>query len=149
MRTCAGCGIDFLPAVKGGRARYHSEACRKAASRRRDAGHPALVPVPAPTETAAGMGRLEAATLRDLELWKKADTVVGVIALLLARRIDSGVDSGSGLAVLAKALTGYWKELHSTADTEDNPLTRLRRQRHLATAADLPDEPWNPDEDPA
>jgi hypothetical protein len=157
MRTCAGCGIDFIPATKGGRARFHSEACRKAASRRKAAGRPVLVAQPRAV-AAEGMGGLEAATLRDLERWGKTDTVMGWLVLLIARRLDSDRDSGSGIAALSKALLTYWTELSRAAERDgaDTPLTAFQRLRlhhgtsYPANGPGLPDEePWNPDEDPA
>lgn len=94
LRPCDSCRTSYD--AKRPSSRFCSERCRKRAQR----GHVApLIATPVADEAPAG---LRAATLADLSLVGREETSIGVAALALAGRIDSGQDTGSGLASLAR-----------------------------------------------
>ena len=93
--TCP-CGVEFE--AKHPRAKYHSDACRKRASRTKAAE-------PATTEAPADAGPVESATRADLVTAGKLATTLGQACVVLARRLDRPhMETGSGLASLASGL---------------------------------------------
>lgn len=80
---------------------------------------------------------VEDATREQLEEGGRADTPLGRAALLLARQMDAGGDTASGLA----SLTGRWVDVLARAldgaRAAADPLDEVqqRRQRRLGTSA--------------
>lgn len=97
LRRCDSCRDSYD--AKRPSSRFCSERCRKRAQR----GH--VAPPAAPVLILAvedGQAGLRAATLADLSAVGRQETSAGVAALVLAARIDSGQDTGSGIASLAR-----------------------------------------------
>ncbi len=69
------------------------------------------------------------ATLAQLVEAGREDTTLGVTALALAGRIDSGQDSGSALAALAKQLESTLESATKGANVVASPMDELRARR--------------------
>ena len=91
---CHGCGESFE--AKRRDAKWCSERCRKAASRR-----PGGPPAPPPVVSDGDSG-LVAAVIRDLTASGRLDTIAGRLAVELARQV-SAVDA-TGVAGLSREL---------------------------------------------
>jgi hypothetical protein len=110
-RDCAKCGRPLPLQVGRGRRRTKCETCspvRKPAKR---------VTVLAPLPT--GGESLVAATLAELERADVMSSALGQAALLLARRIEAGDDSGSAIASLVK----QWQDTMGRATAGAEPQT--------------------------
>lgn len=70
-----------------------------------------------------------AAVVRDLERVGQVETVLGQAALVLARQLDSGRDTGSSAAAVSKELDRLMARLVRQGSLEETPLDRVRRQR--------------------
>ena len=93
--NCADCNAK-LPPPRPGHPRTYCESC---SPQRRKSKEPVLVAVD-PVEP----GRVEIATRAELDAAGHSDTVLGMVALTLAERMDAKADTGSSMAALAKAL---------------------------------------------
>ncbi|MEI8082707.1 MAG: hypothetical protein WCI74_12765, partial [Actinomycetes bacterium] len=102
--------------------RKYCERCSP--PRRRKGAVPANV-IPLPT----GNGSCRAAVLTALRAAQVEHTVGGAVALLLAERLDSGTDSGSAIATLAKQLQATLADALRGTKVKDSPLDELRRRR--------------------
>lgn len=91
-RVCAVCGASMQG--RSPRARFCSDRCRGRARRHRD-----LVASP---PGVSAEGALVEATRAELGAGRGLDSAAGQAALVLAGRIDSGADSGTGLAALVR-----------------------------------------------
>lgn len=69
------------------------------------------------------------ATRQLLTRTRRTGTPGGQAALVLARRIDMGDDSGSSIAALVKQLQATLAEVTRDADTTTSPLDELRARR--------------------
>jgi hypothetical protein len=128
-KACATCGADFNP--RSHRGTYCSDKCRARAGylRKNGVSLPALRLAP-PAADAATDGSLTAVTQRDLDAWGLAHTVGATLALLLARAIDSGSFTGSGLTALTREYRVVWHEIEASSKPEvERPLDRIRRVR--------------------
>ena len=94
--VCEGCQTPF---VGRSSARFCSERCRKRAARR---GTAALPTAASPDMISDSSGPVTAATLRELAAAGKDQTSRGLATLALARRLDSGLDSGAAVAALVR-----------------------------------------------
>lgn len=74
----------------------------------------------------AGTNRVTSATLRALEDASRVDTALGQAALALAERIDSGKDTGAGLASLSREWRATLASATAGAGAEKSPLDRAR-----------------------
>lgn len=93
--TCT-CGVVFE--AKHPRAKYHSDRCRKQASRTK--------------RKRREVGPVEKTTRRELLAAKRLDTVTGQLCLVLARRLDNpGADTGSAVQSVAVRLQSMLDEL--------------------------------------
>ena len=119
--TCAECGAK-LPPPTGGRPRTYCAECSP--KRRRKPPAPPKLEVVPPVEP----GPVELATLAELARLEQHDGPMREVALLLAGRIDSKVDSGHGLAVLSKTLRELLGNLKDTSP-KPSPLDILRARR--------------------
>lgn len=118
---CAGCGKEFKAERRS--RKYHSDACRKAASRKKADAHEASTSaeLPGPTITQA--------TYDSLVECKRETTPLGRVALSLALRLDKGVDSGSAMAALAKELRAALQAATVNAAKKSDPIDELEKQR--------------------
>lgn len=98
MRTCP---VDGRPIEGRADRRYCSERCSKKA--RRKAAKTAEV-VPIKSDVKPGRITREDSVRAELEAAGKEMSALGVSALELAARLDSGAETGSGLAALNREL---------------------------------------------
>lgn len=97
MKLCEGCGEPLTGMSPT--AKYHDAACKKRVQR----GTAVVVPFERPAEE----GPLTKALRAELEDVDRADSALGVAALVLAARIDSGKEPGA-------AVSGLNRELRAT-----------------------------------
>lgn len=138
-RACDCCGAGYE--AKRSTSKYCSSLCRTRASRLRASG--AVVdlpkgkaktkrgsrPRPADRDDQDGErepGAVETATLAALEQVGRAGTPLGATALTLARRLDGGHETGSGMASLAKQLQHTLDAATANTETEKSPVDRAR-----------------------
>lgn len=137
QRACDSCG-DAYEALRPA-SKFCSPTCRKRASR--GATTPKVVtdsettPVTLgdmapigvlPTPTEPEMGEVESALLEELSAVDRAKTSLGKAALALARRVDSGRDTGAGMASLVKQLAATSKDAVADVKSAASPLDRMR-----------------------
>lgn len=137
--ACAECGKEFQ--TTSARARFcpDNSACRKAASRRPskqgrreiDGGTAVDQRKPA-TPVADADGGLAAQVRASLRAAGAFETVAGMSALMLARQIDKGQDSGSAIASMTKEVS----RLVSEAKAEAAPTQRDGADDVMARAAE-------------
>lgn len=123
MRTCSKCQTPLPPQYGKGRRRTLCETCSP--PRRR----PDVVRLPAsPVDGPSVTGATEVALVEAGML----DSALGQAALVLARSIDGGQESGGALAALVKAhretLAGV---LDSAPVPDDDPVERACRELHI------------------
>ena len=145
MVQCAcGCGVEFMPRRAGGR--FASTACRvrwnRAQKKPGAAGAQVMRLVPSRDARAVASSASSVEDAVRVELGDQVGTVLGQSALVLARRLDSGLDpSGSAVAALAKQLSVLMasRPIDLTA-VEDDPVAKARaavtriREQYLAGA---------------
>ena len=114
---CSKCGG---PLQRNGQGRPRKR-CEKCAPPRGKAALVALTPQPRES--------VRDATLAQLTEAEREGTTLGVTALALAGRIDSGQDSGSALAALAKQLESTLESATKGANVVASPMDELRARR--------------------
>lgn len=123
-RACEACGRSFQ--AKNDRHRFCSASCRQR-------GHRGASVVPL---DGAGEQGVEAATRARLEDAGRVSSPEGMSALLLARKLDQGGDTGSAMAALAKqhlsSLEAALRDVEVAGDPVDE--LRSRRQRRLSAS---------------
>lgn len=111
------------------RGRFCSAACRQRAHR---GAATTAEPAPSPLEpgvltaTPSGQGRVASATARALDEVNRVDTALGQAALALAERIDSGKDTGAGLASLNREWRATLVVATAGAGAEQSAIDRAR-----------------------
>lgn len=140
QRVCAVCGAALpLQHGRGGR-RKMCEHCSPP-RRRGPAMAPAVALVPTPAPDGLTVSDVTTATVAELQRLGQADSVAGVMAVALAKRIDSGQEPGGALAQLVKAhrdtmATAYAAAHQEKEKDEPNLLEQIRRQREARLAAE-------------
>lgn len=104
-RPCAACGR--MMQAKTERKKWCSSSCRANVSTGRVV--PLRQPVTPATPTAK-VGRIAAAVRAELAAVGREDTALGVAALVLAERLDSGEDSGTAFSALSRELRATMTE---------------------------------------
>ena len=102
-KVCEGPGCQVVFTPKRANAKYHEHACQMRAYRNPGQAGPKPLPKASRPRKPATLpaGKIEAATRR--ELGSKADTGAGLVALLVARRLDiSAGDTSAAVAALAR-----------------------------------------------
>jgi hypothetical protein len=128
-RRCDVCAEQYE--AKRATSKFCSPKCRVRAGRDRRQG----VDVPAQVEVAgATSSGVAAATRVELDAAGRTDTARGQVALALAARIDSGRDTGSALAVLAKEHRAALDAAVQGAAKTASPLDELRLRREARNA---------------
>lgn len=85
---------------------------------------------PSEREQGDGIQSTEAATMLELADAGRLGTPLGQAALVLARRIDrSHLDTGAGVASLAKQLQATLAAATADAEVEDDPVDEVRARR--------------------
>ena len=140
--TCARCAQTFSTSSR--RARFCSPKCRTQATRARARGEAESVAVPskpkpkrtrkpAPLEADAPVGAL-GAVLAELRVAGRLDSSAGQAAVALARRIDDGAESSSGLAALTREMRAAMAEALSRVEASGDALDELRARREARRA---------------
>ncbi len=123
---CGKCGGPIPKQIGPGGRRKFCPACSP--KRIRPERTRTVTPLPLPEGTTG----VYAASLAALQTAGVVESVDGQCALLLARRMDAGEDSGAGLASLARAHRECMTAALAAAPQEESPLEKLRRERHWA-----------------
>lgn len=140
VKKCETCGRQYEAA--SARARFCGNTCRSRAHRaaggregRAVAGdnvRPLHVAPPAPAQRSEG---LAATVERQLEDAGRLDTWEGQGALALARRIESGRDTGSAIASLHRELRAAISEALKGVGTTESAVQRRRNELDARRAA--------------
>ncbi len=132
--TCARCSVEF--AAHNKRARFCSAKCRVDAHKARKAGKPEAAPKPAakPRRKAKDGGTLTAVTA-ELTAVGRLDSSAGQAAVALARRIDEGAESSSGLAALTREMRAAMAEALAHVEQAGDALDELRARREARRGA--------------
>lgn len=136
---CLICGVPFQAVRRS--ARYCGERCKKRgqrtpagrAARERAArvtAHPRPEPHPEPVGPVVRLrGPVEATVKRELSRAGRLATVDGQCSWLLGRRLDHpDVESGAGVAALARQLRASFDAAMGATAPEVDPLDKLRRR---------------------
>jgi hypothetical protein len=138
-RNCDSCGVEYE--AKTARSRFHSATCRVRASRG------VVIEMPAASRTsttttgsaspAVQLTGVLGATYRELEAAERIETAYGQAAMVLARRIDAGRDTGSAMATMTRQLRETLAEALKGARREGSKLDELtaKRQQRLGRGA--------------
>lgn len=139
--TCAACSTDFD--ARSSRARFCSAKCRYDAHYRRTKlglpEGPTAPESPKPKRTrkpkaeAVPTGTL-GAVVAELTAAGRLDSSAGQAAVALARRIDDGAESSSGLASLTREMRAAMAEALSRAEATGDALDELRARREARRA---------------
>lgn len=121
-RTCDVCGAVYE--AKRPNSKYCSPTCRKRASR----GAPTAEVVTLPSSKPES-GPIETATRAELEAVDRLGSVFGQTALALARKLDTGRDTGAAMASLAKQLESTMSSATEGVTAAADPLDELRARR--------------------
>jgi hypothetical protein len=119
--ACAECGKEFQTTSPRAKFCPDNSACRKAASRRpskqgrQELNAPTADVVQLPDRAPAAEGGLAKQIRASLEAAGAFETVAGMSALMLARQIDKGQDSGSAVATMTKELSRLMTEARAEA----------------------------------
>lgn len=135
--TCARCGDTFSPASK--RARFCSVKCRTQATRARAAGQPESLAPAKPKRTRKPKAEVVptgalGAVIAELTAAGRLDSSAGQAAVALARRIDDGAESSSGLAALTREMRAAMAEALSRVESAGDALDELLARREARRA---------------
>lgn len=126
QRSCDFCGMSYLARSRS--SRFCSSTCRL-----RNHRSPVRAVSALPVH-ASPPGGLVAAITAEFEQSGLLGTVLAQQALVLARRVESPLESGSGVASASKELRTVVAALRACR-VEDDPLDELRRRREWKVAA--------------
>lgn len=119
MQThCSNCAAVLEPS-KPGRPRKYCRTCAPP--------YPRGKPEP-PPPTSDEPGRVEVAVAAEVARANAEGSVLAALALTLARRLDLGTDSGTGLAALAKSIRSLIEAIGHEAPS-DSLVAQLRESR--------------------
>ena len=122
QRKCASCGRSYVAARPN--SKFCGDTCRKRAQRspKRSTTKPVEPILSIPT----GLGSV---TARELDAADRLDTVLGQAALVLARRIESPMETGSSIASMTKQLRETLADALKGAQQVADPLDEIRARR--------------------
>ncbi len=143
-RGCDCCGETYE--AKTVRSRYCSDRCKRRYHRgarpsadgekakpkkgRGKKGTKPAADTPADEPDRSGVGSTTAAVLLELQEAKRMHTPLGQAALVLAHRLDaSHMDTGAGVASLAKQLQSTLAAATADAEVDADEVDELRRRR--------------------
>ena len=127
QRKCASCGRSYQAARPN--SKFCGDTCRKRAQR---SPKPTTMKQPkAPPVLVVGLG---AVTARELEAADRLDTVLGQAALVLARRIESPMETGASVASMTKQLRETLADALKGAAQAADPLDEIRARRESKRA---------------
>ena len=122
-RQCDVCGKTYQPKRKT--SQFCGGTCRARAGRGRAAAATAGASRPA-TATTYERPPISAAIAQELADAKRTDTALGQVALSLALRIETGMDTGSAMAALSKELRAALAEAVKGAKKPESGLEGIR-----------------------
>lgn len=129
-RSCDACGTEYE--AKRASSQFCGDTCRKRAKRgaRAPTGRPAAARATVvEADFAPEGGEAEQFTRKQLDEAGRLDTALGRVALILARRLDAGGDTGAGLASLAKRHAEQLELATAGANQVADPLDELKAAR--------------------
>jgi len=131
QRKCASCGRSYQATRPN--SKFCGDTCRKRAQRSpKKSPQPVDLSLP---ELLAGLGSaktswpLTDAATRELEAADRLDTVLGQAALVLARRIESPMETGASIASMTKQLRETLADALKGAQQVADPLDEIRARR--------------------
>jgi len=131
QRKCATCGKTYQATRPN--SKYCKPGCRVRAHRSpKKSPKPVDLSLP---ELLAGLGSaktgwpLTDAAARELEAADRLDTVLGQAALVLARRIESPMETGASIASMTKQLRETMADALKGAQQVADPLDEIRARR--------------------
>jgi len=131
QRKCASCGRSYQATRPN--SKFCGDTCRKRAQRSpKKSPEPVDLSLP---ELLAGLGSaktswpLTDAATRELEAADRLDTVLGQAALVLARRIESPMETGASIASMTKQLRETLADALKGAQQAADPLDEIRARR--------------------
>lgn len=132
VRTCQNCNTQFQ--TKSSRQRFCSDPCRMRANYTKRTGQDApVIALPVPVDASNPAGIVDAVE-RELLAAGRRQTPIGMLCMVLARQIEGGVDSASGLAQLSKELSARLGEALANVEVALNPVDELRVRREARNA---------------
>ena len=127
QRKCESCKRAYQATRPN--SKFCGDTCRKRAQR---SPKPATMKQPkAPPVLVVGLG---AVTARELEAADRLDTVLGQAALVLARRIESPMETGASIASMTKQLRETLADALKGAAQAADPLDEIRARRESKRA---------------
>ena len=126
QRICESCKKPYQATRPN--SKFCGDTCRKRAQRspKKSPGKPVATPV-----VSAGVA---AAAARELEAADRLDTVLGQAALVLARRIESPMETGASIASMTKQLRETLADALKGAAQAADPLDEIRARRESKRA---------------
>lgn len=119
--VCAGCGDEFE--ARSTRAKWCKPGCKKRVQR----GGPLAADSPE-LSPATPVGLVDTVR-KELETLGKAESYLGVQALIVAERMASGKETGSAVTSLSQELTRLMAAARVGVKTEEDEVARARRIR--------------------
>jgi len=120
QRPCDVCGESYEAQRKT--SKYCSSRCRVSAQRGASDVPVAVIPPADASET----GDLETATAAELREVERDHSPLGLAAIALARRVDTGRDTGSGMAALVRQLGATLTLAKAGIEAGQTPLDRAK-----------------------
>ena len=134
-KACLQCGAAFTP--QRSTAKYCSHLCRTKASqaRQKAPGGGTVVPLskgsrPPGKPAKASAASAPACSVTEAtraQLGDLASSVLGQTALVLAKRLDDGTDTGSAMATMVKQLNALMASLPVDAGEAEDPVLKARQ----------------------
>ena len=122
QRKCASCGRSYQAARPN--SKFCGDTCRKRAQR-----SPKQSTIQTTKTAPVSADGLEAVAARELAAADRLDTVLGQAALVLARRIESPMETGSSIASMTKQLRETLADALKGAQQVADPLDEIRARR--------------------
>lgn len=127
QRPCDVCGETYE--AKRATSKYCSDRCKMRKARGAPTEHADPVPLGPVDAPEPEIGPVEAETRRHLAGVDRETSVLGQTALVLARRLDHGRDTGAAMASVAKQLEATLSSATKGVAFAADPLDELRARR--------------------
>lgn len=127
QRPCDVCGETYE--AKRATSKYCSDRCKMRKARGAPVKHADAIPLRPADVLESEIGPVEAETRRHLAEVDRETSVLGQTALVLARRLDYGRDTGAALASVAKQLEATLSSATKGVALAADPLDELRARR--------------------
>jgi len=127
-RMCVDCGRPLPKQTGKGRRRIYCERCSPPRRQKKDITPPTAVPSQWEPQTC------ESVTRAALEKVDRLNTPMGMAAIALANAIDSGQESGSGLAAVVARLDATIESATADVREHGDPVDDLVKRRRAKLA---------------